>query len=299
MDKKMKISQALDLFLGRFDNKETKRAYKAILAPMCDYVGTARPCYLVKPQDVHLYYNEKAETIAPATRNKHVKAIKHFFSFLVDLDIITKSPAAMLHQKRLSQAIEKEKAVSEKEVELIKKVVFGHRRNMAIINFLADTGCRAGGVAGLRIETLDLDGNSAKVTEKGNKTRPVWFSAETTQMLRVWLVERPPMPDNPYVFPGDYDGHLKPETISTIIRRACAKAGIRSLGAHAFRHRKGHQLADARVAPSVASTALGHSDVDTTLRFYYPKDYGRAEAAIRETHEEQKQPMNITLLRAK
>lgn len=71
------------------------------------------------------------------------------------------------------------------------------------------------------------------------------------------------------------------------MRRACyslRKQGyeIRTLSAHSFRHRKGHQFADARINPSVAATALGHESVLTTLQHYYPDDWETAAEAMEE-----------------
>ena len=75
---------------------------------------------------------------------------------------------------------------------------------------------------------------------------------------------------------------MKPENVSLIIRRAAQLAGVRVLSSHSLRHRKGHQLADSRIAPSIAATVLGHSDVVITLQHYYPADWESAEQAMRE-----------------
>ncbi|MCB0079217.1 MAG: hypothetical protein KDD73_17590, partial [Anaerolineales bacterium] len=58
-------------------------------------------------------------------------------------------------------------------------------------------------------------------------------------------------------------------------------------------------LADARVAPSIAATALGHTSIQTTLDHYYPGDWESAEKALRETHRapETPTPANITFLK--
>jgi site-specific recombinase XerD len=64
-------------------------------------------------------------------------------------------------------------------------------RDRAIILFLADTGCRVGGVCALHLGDVDLPRKLATLAEKGEKTRKVPFSAATAQTLQEWLEVRP------------------------------------------------------------------------------------------------------------
>jgi len=56
-------------------------------------------------------------------------------------------------------------------------------RDRALLAFLADTGCRLGGLAGLQIEHVNLIERCARVTEKGQKTRTVVFTGYTRVLL--------------------------------------------------------------------------------------------------------------------
>lgn len=116
--------------------------------------------------------------------------------------------------------------------------------------------------------------------EKGDKERPVWYGELTAQVLRQWLIQRG-RHDHDFVF-CHQRGPYTPASISLIVRRAAVRTGCRSLGSHSTRHRKAFQLADARIAPSVAATALGHESINTTMNSYYPADYDRAQDAIQE-----------------
>jgi integrase len=115
----------------------------------------------------------------------------------------------------------------------------------------------------------------------------VSFGENTAQALRNWLFVRPQKHRVTGVYVFSLNGeYMNPEQISQIIRRNCHRIGLRSLGAHSLRHRKGHQFADARIAPTIAAVALGHADVTTTLSHYYPDDYESADRALRELSQD-------------
>lgn len=292
----MELKPALDLFLGEYAKATTRQAYEGVLAPMVTAIGPGRETSLITNADIHAYAQKvKQRTARPATFQKHVKGIKRFFNWLVEIKELTVSPARTLRQQRIAPAVSKEKAATDEETDLVSKACFGHARNYALARFLIDTGCRAGGISGLKLDSLDLENLRATVTEKGDKDRPVWFSSETAQALRVWLIQRPPV-DSPYVFCKKDGAPLSSAAVSQIIRRAGLGAGCRSLGAHAFRHRVGHKLADAHVAVTVAATILGHADAKITMDYYYPRDYERAEKELRRLHGESKPTSKIVSL---
>ncbi len=274
----MNLTHAIQVFLGQY-KPSTRRALEYPLLSMAEYVGPARPVDSIKPEHLIEYAAALEERpYAPVTVRKHIKSIKTFFNWLVKIDALIKSPAVVIKAKRLQAYVSRDKAMTDGELERILSYVKWKPRDHALLLFLADTGCRAGGAAGLKDGDLDLEHCSAVVTEKGEKTRPVAYGVDCARAIRVWLLKRPR--EARYVFSRS----VKPMTaaaVSQIVRRACKKVGVRSLGAHSLRHRKGHQLADAKVAVSTAATALGHSDVLTTLHYYYPRDWASAEKELR------------------
>ena len=57
--------------------------------------------------------------------------------------------------------------------------------------FLADTGCRRGGLVGLRLSDLELEQARAWVAEKGKNGARVFLSGLTVTALTAWLAVRP------------------------------------------------------------------------------------------------------------
>lgn len=306
----MRLVEALKLFVGEFPNKNTQRAYRAILKQLVDTIGPFRPAENVSNVDLHTYVQDLksseiqyikhpqrpnlAKPLSAATVNNHVRVIKHFFAWLVEMEVLEKSPAASLKSPRQTRRGDRNKAATPEEIEVMLRAAFGNPKSYALCMFLVDTGARAGGAAGLKIADLDFDNLRAVVTEKRQKTRLVWFSNETCEALKIWLLKRP-IYDHDYVF-GNKGGALTSQSISQTVRRAAIKAGIRSLGSHSLRHAKGYELASL-VDVSTAALALGHEDPSTTLWHYYPVNLKLAEDAIRATHKPEQTDLKVVRLR--
>jgi integrase len=297
----VELKKAIELFLSE-QRTTTGESYRTVLKRLCNFLGPARPAEMIRPADLVEYMKYldtrliNGKPYAPATLLKHVKTLKVFFNRLVALEIIERSPARVLKQKKLPVYISRDKAMSDEELALLLEVVKYKERDYALLLFLADTGCRISGAAGLTIGDLELEDRRAWVTEKGEKRRQVAYGYRCAMAMIKWLLRRPKTAGE-HVF-SRTKTPLKAPNISQMIRRACQKIGIRVLSGHSLRHRKGHQLADQRTAPSIAATALGHSDPTITLRHYYPADWETAERELQKlvaTEELRPTPRKETL----
>ena len=252
---------------------------------MLKFVGD-KPLDSIGIQHIAEYSDElnRREYKSNYTWNKFVKTLRVFFNFCVSEGLIEKSPASVMKMRREPRAISKDKAMSDKDLAKLLTYTQFHPKANALVLFLADTGCRARGVSQLQVSEIDFQKREAVVTEKGEKTRTVRFGPVCATALAVWIAERP-ADYGDYVFSGDRERRGKPmlsSSVSQIVRRACERAGIKPRGAHSLRHRKGHQLADAKVAPSLSAQVLGHSDPAITLQHYYPDDWDRVSQAFDE-----------------
>lgn len=276
------LRAVLDVFIGQYDNQRTRKAYSDSLVPMVNAIGGGRPISHITSLDLMTYAARlRSHNYAPATINKHIKAIKVLFNWAVKSGLIAGSPASAVKTSRPPKNVERDRAMHEDELEkILEYAKHVTPRTYALILFLADTGCRAGGASNLRLGHLDLPTCRAVVTEKGNKTRPVFYGDLCAAAIRRWLALQGLSSAESYVF-GMKGEQSSPVALSQAVRRACKLMGVRSLGSHSLRHRKGHQLADERIAPTVAALVLGHENVNTTLNSYYPMDYSRAEDAVR------------------
>lgn len=292
----MKLKNAVDLFLTSYRNPGTRKSHRVVLAHLLRHLDPDWEVAAIRPADLVGYAAllDAYDGWTPATRRKYQKNIKTFFNWLVKIEEIEKSPARnVVRAKRLPAYVSRDKAISDAELEALLTWSQFQPRHDALFKLLRDSGCRIGGAAGLKVEDLDFDRGVARVVEKGDKARLIAFGDEAGRALQVWLLARK-RSAGPYVF--SVDGRpIKADSLAQLVSKTAKRLGLRALGPHHFRHRKGHQLADARVAPSIAATALGHSDPAITLQHYYPADWASAEAELRQlaAKDEAKQPRRI------
>lgn len=282
----MQLNEAVQLFLGEY-KPSTQKSYKYCLRDIMRYLSPERPLHTIEAVDLVRYsqlIKEKTnpltgELVTPATYNKYLKTLRTFFNWCVKMGLIGESPAGAMRREKLSKMVPREKAMPEPKFARLLDYWSAHPREEALIRFLADTGCRIGGAAGVRVSDLDLKNLKAYVTEKGaTEPRPVWYGVECRRALSQWLLENP-RPADAYVFSSKGD-RITNDSLGQFFRRLCERARIGSYGPHSLRHRKGHQFADRRTPPSIAAQALGHSDVNITLTNYYPADWERVEREL-------------------
>jgi len=268
------LQEYIDYYLQGF-KESTRHAYHHPLQDLAAHIGGDTPLAAIAKLDVDAFRQTvQRRDITAATKRKIGKVIKSFFNRMVELGVLAESPAAVWKLPKLQRTdVDRDKAMSDAELRRVLVYLESKRkyRDVALLLFLADTGARAGGAAGLTLDDLDLHERKAVVTEKGDKTRVVRFGQRCATALNRWILLRDPRRAGAQLFANGYHGQgITSAAVSQIVRRACLDAGVQSRGAHALRHRKGHQLADSGVPVSVASNLLGHALNSITLDYYYP-----------------------------
>jgi len=214
---------------------------------------------------------ERAGSLSPFTIAGHVRAMKRLFNWLESEGVIDVNPARRI---RTPQPKRKEpKGILWPDfLSLLETCKGGNLidlRDRALIMFLFDTACRIGGLCGLRVQDVDLERRCALVLEKGDKSRPVFFTDWTAQALTSWLEVRP-SDRGPWLFVslGKADG-LTARGVSHMLRRRAKRAGIKGpCNPHAFRHGFAKHYLTSGGNLGTLCDIMGHSDVSVTKAFY-------------------------------
>lgn len=285
----MKLKEALSLYLLVDRAPQTRQTYEKFLRRFVTAIGPERQLDSITPQDIADFVHEMQqrtikyeghsrhpvvnEPLSRTTVHKNVKMIKGFFKWCVDRGYLSESPADFLVNKRPVRPLGQGKACTDEELELLLAAARFKPRDLALLTLLAESGCRAGEAAKLKLADLELDHLSAIVVGKGDIRRRIYFGEDAAQALRAWLEQRLEVAHN-YVFVSLRDGQpLTPRAVTEIIRRLSETAGLkRLLGAHSLRHRVGLIFARERVAPRVTQFYLGHANITTTLEYYQDVD---------------------------
>lgn len=207
------------------------------------------------------------------TLNTHIRLARQLFKWLTDEGLLAANPAARLQVPEVGN--EPAKGISLVDLHRMFDAARSSPRDFALLLFLADTGCRIGGVTGLTLGDLDLTQRCALVREKGKRGRPkvraVFFNPVTADALAAWLQERSILPGanrTDRVFIG-HKGPLTANGIYQVVARVGAAAGIEGrCNPHSFRHGLAQALLENGCDLARVSQILGHADVRVTARFY-------------------------------
>lgn len=296
----IKLGEAVERFLKGYKSKpSTYRAYKGVLAQFANALGSDRYIDRISRADIFDYQadltnsglryashprrNQEARPLSDQTIRKHIKTIKSFFAYLVEIEQVDphRNPADTFKMPPIRGAIEDQAIPTDHEIRLLLRYFWGNWSHYAMFRFIADTGCRAGEVATLLYESVDFDSLRAFIRDSKKGTpREVWISKGTARALRrCWLLRKPWKHG---YFWGTAKGHMKPDNVTQMLRRACTALGIRNLHAHQFRHRKGTVMTAAQIPITDVAAVLGNT-VAVAARHYINRDSTRAEAAARST----------------
>jgi len=285
----MKLKDALAAFLLVDRAKQTRETYEKFLRRFVNAIGPERQLQSIRSEDIAEFVDEMRnrtvkyedhgrrpavqEPLSTVTVYKNVKMIKTFFKWCVDHHHLAESPADFLVNKRPVRPLGQGKACTDEELDLLLVAAQFKPRDLALLRLLAESACRAGEAATLKIQDLELEQMFAMVTGKGDIRRRILFFEPTQEALRAWLEIRPDV-SHDYVFLSMRDhSPLSSRAVTEIIRRLSRTAGLtRALGAHSLRHRVGLKFGREHVAPRIAQHYLGHSNITTTLEYYQDVD---------------------------
>lgn len=265
----MKTEKAAALFLQALEgvmSPATVTWYRHRLGALVDSLGS-RAISRLTVDHLRAWRAEVCRRpLSPWTLHGHVRAARRLFAWLVEEGHLALSPAARLELPALHY--EPAKGITLTDMHKVFAAARGEPRDYALCLFLADTGARVGGVAGLQVSDLDFNSGRALVREKGSKTRTVYLTRRTCNALRHYLGGRHSGP----VFlglRGRAGEPLKAGGIYQLIERLAARAGVTGRwNPHAWRHGAARGWLKAGANLAQVSQMLGHTDVSVTVKFY-------------------------------
>lgn len=203
-----------------------------------------------------------------------LRAVKRLFKWLAEEELLPDNPARRLKLPKLPDKEPKSISIDAFEALLAAtdEDSVTNRRDRAILLVLADTGCRVGGLVSLRLADLDLDHNQARVSEKGEKLRTIYYMPTTADALRRWLAVRPTV-DADWLFinlgPKQRHPQLTEDAVGEVLRRLKRRANVAEpVSPHRFRHSFAREYLRAGGDLATLSRILGHSSVEVTARYY-------------------------------
>ena len=294
----MIVREAVGLFLlaGRADglSPRTVRAYRDRLSRLELALGgvdlgevsaSALREYVVGLRD--------SSGLAASSVRGCIQSLRRLFAWCLAEGLLAVDPAARLRLGPVPDVAPK--AISIEDARLMVAAAgrassaWERARDVALLLVLIDTGCRLGGLAGLRLGDVDLERRSGRVVEKGGRWRAFYLDPVTVAALRAWLVVRAGLVGEaePALWVGRRRCALTAAGIQVLLRRVARAAGVsHGGGAHSFRHRFAISYLVAGGDLASLADLLGHRDVAVTAR-----SYARFEAGQLQTLHDRNSPV--------
>lgn len=267
----------------------TMKWYGWSLAPMIQHIGSKTLIENVTRSDVRQYvasirarktrfkkhHNrpEIAGGLSAASISAYIVATIRFWSF-ASAEYQIQNPAAGIKKPKLRNKTPR--AIEAADfVKLFEYTVnsVSPARDRCLLAFLADTGCRRGSLPNIRIRDLDLARRCCYVSEKSGKSRWVYWTHYTNQLIYQWLRIHPAPNPGGYLFCSMRDGRIGAQMTASgiyqILKRLKTGAKVKGrANPHSFRHNFARQYLQSGGDAITLAKFLGHSDPRTTANHY-------------------------------
>jgi site-specific recombinase XerD len=276
----MTTTQSLEIFLralqGQNYSPKTLRAYGDDLAQFLAWVKQNRvdwdnPLRFSRVDIEGFMQYLAAQHMSGVTRVRKLAAIRKFFAFMEENNILAANPANTVKGARRE---EKEPHILYKEqYKALLYEASDNLRDYAIIQTFLQTGIRLSELANLRVDDVDLEHRILTVRQgKGKKDRQIPLVDGAVKALRNYARYRNTeiILDDDVFFLAKNGTSMNVSTIKYLVAKYVKKAGIRKkVSVHTLRHTFGAHKADKNMGIATLQQLMGHKKKETTLKYIH------------------------------
>ena len=266
----------------RNSSPRTVTAYRADLRHFLDFchgLDLTRPSDLER-RHLHQYAailpaSGKRGRLAPASVARKIHALRSWFGFLCDLDLLQSNLAAGL---RLPQRDQRLPRVPTEEEARAMLAATRTPREQALLGVMLMAGLRRGEVLALNVESVSADLGQMLVWGKGNKERIVPISPTLRVLLEAHLEQRGVVRGP--LFLGRTGQRMTVTSFNRVFQGVLRRAGLEGEGLTPHKCRHYFATALLRQATDIATVAelLGHSNISTTSVYTHASPHTKRTA---------------------
>ena len=272
---------------------KTREAYGNDLAAFSGFAqaaGVHTPREVTRKLLMDYLEHERDRGLAMNSIARRLVAIKVFFRFLVQENLLEKDVTAVMESPRLWKVLPG--TLSIREVDRLLEAVGGEDpfsvRDRAMLELLYASGLRVSELVNLTLEELNFESGYLRCTGKGNKTRVVPVGGKARAAVERYLKEvRPTLAKNPavrQVFLTRRAAGFSRKTIWKQITLTARRAGItKEVSPHTLRHSFATHLLANGAPLRMIQEMLGHADIATT-QIYTHVDQNRLKSVHQQFH---------------
>lgn len=201
--------------------------------------------------------------VSGVSRARKLAAIREYFRYLVESNVLTTSPAAGIatpKKERTTRGF-----LRPEEYTKLLSLAGGHPRDYALLQVFLQTGLRVSELCALRLDDLDLAGAVLHVASgKGQAARDIPLEKKAIQALKNYLLVRPASAA-PEVFLNYAGEPISERGVRKLVSKYVHAAGItKRVSCHGLRHTFATQKAEKGVSAFQLQAWLGHQNLATT-----------------------------------
>ena len=256
-------------------NSKTIKVYIPHIKNMVNYCGYKNIVDLENATIIQLnkWINSKND-MSNQYINQMIASSKSFFGFLMAYRYISFNPAKELKALKIESKgktgdlsqIKKIREYVKNEYD--KKPSFNNLRNILIVEVLLQTAVRNSELRQLNTDSIKADG-SFTVIQKGGSRKQCVLNSKAMKIYNKYIEERNKIisKDNA-LFISSYKSRLSSKGLENIIGNITSATG-QKLKPHDMRHTSATAYVNAGYACDEVAKLLGHSNSNTTYKFYY------------------------------
>lgn len=217
----------------------------------------------------------KREGLAPSTRARRLAAVRSFYRYAVDVEVVRNDPTERVRPPKVSPDPVKVGLTLPEVRRVVNAAVECGPSHRATVGLLLGAALRVSeAVAATVADIHPVDGHTVlDVVGKGGRRRVVPLSAFTLELLD------PMLPWGPLIVGRD-GAHVDRYAAAHMVRRVGRAAALdRPISPHILRHTAATLALDGGAPVQTVADLLGHSSPTTTMRYVAGRERLRDSAA--------------------
>jgi site-specific recombinase XerD len=203
-------------------------------------------------------------------RRAKLAAVRSFYNYLLDCNIVSKNPCDKLKLPKLNHDINVV-SMTEEEIHHVKENIKKSNnrwmtRDLLIFTLGCRTGLRVTALCEIDIKDINFNNKTLSVMEKGNKRRDLFLGDNTIALIRDWIKERGEIPQCDALFISDRRSRISQRTVERMILKYTADLD-KHITPHKMRATCGTLFYEKTGDVYLVANQLGHKNISNTMRY--------------------------------
>ena len=236
----------------------------------------------VKPLDINRYMaslrhkeiNGKIIRTGDDIRAARWTSLKAFFEFLKG-EYINENPLDKTNRPKIKTEHEVTYLNKEEINVLLDEIRLNsseskRSRDLCLVSLALSTGLRVSAITQINIEDIDLENNTIKVVEKGNKVRTIKFGNNLAALIWQCIEDREkyfPDADTNALFLSQWKRRMTTQAVRDLVSKYTSNIQGKHITPHKLRASAATNLAASGVSMQAIAKVLGHENIQTTKRY--------------------------------